>query len=252
MGHICSLEYPLKLKKTLVKVMIVSIPIEILAQIPIFQTLQPAKLQQLSEAGNVIQCQSRNILYTRNDSLRDLYILVSGHVKLYRQSGERVQILALLRSGDCFGTEALSDNLTSSYSAAAVTDATLILIPADTMRLLMEKYPQLRVIMLQLVTGRLRQFASLVHDLAFRDVAARLATILVTRAEQDGRQTPDGIAFPRLMTQSELATMVGAAREVVQRTFKKFEKSGIIRVSRKEILVFDLDGLKQIAEEEAR
>lgn len=232
--------------------MIVSTSIEMLAQIPIFQTLQPAMLQQLSEAGNLIQRQSKNILYTRGDSLTDLYILVSGHVKLYRQSGDRIQILALLRSGDCFGTEALSDNLASSYSVAAVTDATLILIPADTMRQLMEQYPQFRVILFQLVTGRLRQFATLVHNLAFRDVSARLATILVTRAEQDGRPTPDGISFPRLMTQGELATMVGTAREVIQRTFKKFEKSGIIGVSRKEIRILNLDALKQIAEEETR
>lgn len=116
----------------------------------------------------------------------------------------------------------------------------------------MEQYPQFRVILLQLVTERLRQFATLVHNLAFRDVAARLATILVTRAVQDGMTIPDGIVFPRLMTQGELATMVGTAREVVQRTFKKFEKSGIIRVSRKEIHILDLDMLKEIAEEETR
>lgn len=228
------------------------ITIEMLADIPIFRTLQEALLQQLSADGYLIQCQPKEILYYQGDSLTGLYVLVSGHIKLYRQSGERIQILALLRTGDCFGTESLSDNIASSYSAAAINEARLVLIPANTMRLLMEQYPQFRIILLQLVTDRLRQFATLVHNLAFRDVAARLATVLVMRAEQDGTTTGDGISFPRLMTQGELATMVGTAREVIQRTFKKFENADLIRVSRKEILILDWDGLKEIAEEETR
>jgi CRP/FNR family transcriptional regulator len=230
----------------------VLITIEMLADIPIFRTLQEALLQQLSADGYLIQCQPKEILYYQGDSLTGLYVLVSGHIKLYRQSGERIQILALLRTGDCFGTESLSDNIASSYSAAAINEARLVLIPANTMRLLMEQYPQFRIILLQLVTDRLRQFATLVHNLAFRDVAARLATVLVMRAEQDGTTTGDGISFPRLMTQGELATMVGTAREVIQRTFKKFENADLIRVSRKEILILDWDGLKEIAEEETR
>ena len=229
-----------------------SIPIEMLAQIPICQTLQPEMLEQVSEAASLIHCQPKDIIYTQQDSLTNLYVLVSGHIKLYRQSGDRIQILALLRAGDCFGTEALSDNILSSYSAAAVTEVTVILIPTQTMKHLLEQLPEFRIILLQLVTNRLRQFATLVHNLAFRDVTGRLATILVKRAEQDGTPSADGIVFPRLMTQSELATMIGTVREVVQRTFKKFEKKNLIRVSRKEIVILDMDSLNTIAEEENR
>lgn len=229
-----------------------SITTELLAQIPIFQTLQPQILQELIEVASLIDCQPRDIIYEQGESLENLYGVISGHVKLYRQSGERVQILALLHSGDCFGTEALSDDILSSYSVAAVTETRLILIPIGTMQTLLEEHPHFRIILLQLVTNRLRQFATLVHNLAFRDVAARLATVLIARAEQDGLNTPEGLAFPRLMTQSELATMVGTVREVIQRTFKKFEQNQIIRVSRKEIVILDMDALKSIAEEETR
>ena len=209
-----------------------SIPVEVLAQISICQNLKPSILHQVSEAASLRQCQPKEILYEQSEALTNLYVLVSGYAKIYRQSGDRIQILALLHAGDCFGTEALSGDILSSYSVATITDATIITIPTETMQSLMEQLPQFRIVLLQLVTDRLREFALLVHNLAFRDVTARIATILVRRAEQDGVQSEDGIVFPRLMTQSELATMVGTARELVQRTFKKFEQAELIRVSR--------------------
>ena len=229
-----------------------SATMEMLADIPVLQSLDPDICKQLAESGTIMQCQPGEILFNYGDYLTGLYALASGYVKLYRGSGERVQILALLRKGDCLGTEALTNLAQSSYTAAALTPAEVLFLPAETMRQLMVDYPQVRVMILQLTTERLRQFATLVHNLAFRDVTARLAKLLVTRAEDDGIMTVDGIRVPRLMTQSELATMVGTGREVVQRTFKKLQQQQIIEVSRKEILIRDLDKLRVIADEEAR
>jgi CRP-like cAMP-binding protein len=229
-----------------------TVTVEMLTSIPVFQSLGAEVYRQLVSNAEIIPCQPGEILYSFGDRLTGLYTLVSGYVKLYRGTDERVQILALLRHGDCFGTEALTNLTESSYSAAALTSAEVLFLPAETMRQLMVVYPQVRVLILQLTTERLRQFAALVHSLAFRDVTARLARVLVVRAEQDGIMTLDGIRVHRLMTQSELATMVGTGREVVQRTFKKLQQQGIIEVSRKEILIRDMDKLRVIADEESR
>jgi len=229
-----------------------TVTMEMLAAVPVFQSLDANIYRKLVDSGEIIRCQPGEILYSYGDNLTGLYALASGYVKLYRGSSGRVQILALLRNGDCFGTEALTNLAQSSYTAAALTTAEVLFLPAETMRQLMVDYPQVRVMILQLTTERLRQFATLVHNLAFRDVTARLAKVLIMRAEEDGIMSPDGIRVPRLMTQSELATMVGTGREVVQRTFKKLQQQQIIEVSRKEILIRDIDKLRSIADEEAR
>ena len=229
-----------------------SVTVGMLAQIPVFGQLQANMLQKIVAETSVIKCEREKIIYNQSATLTGCYAIVEGHIKLYRQSRQRIQILALLRAGDCFGTEALSDNGDSSYYAATLTPATLIFIPARTMLRLMQTYPEIRVVLLQMVTKRLRQFASLVHNLAFRDVTARLAAFIVARSEQDGIVSTDGIHVPRLMTQGDLATMIGTAREVVQRTLKKFDREDILRVSRKEFLILDMKRLRQIAEEESR
>jgi|GEM_PF-1158527 len=228
------------------------VSMKILEQVPILHQLGEQICQLLLANTSILEFKSNEIIYNHGEMLQGLYALTSGHVKLYRESGERVQILALLRQGDCFGTEALSDDPQSSYIAASLKHAKVLFIPKDTINQLMVHHPQVRVAILQLTTSRLKQFATLVHNLAFRDVTARLATVILMRVEEDGVQRLDGIHVPRLMTQSELATMVGTGREVVLRIFKKLEAQNIIRVSRKEILVLDSDKLHQIAEEENR
>lgn len=226
--------------------------VETLKQISVFQSLSPLMLERLSKCATTTDYTERTILFQQKEALLGLYVVVSGYVKLYRQSKGRVQILAILRAGDLFGTECLSDNQLSSSFAETMTASTLIFIPTDAIYTLLEINPVFRTVVLQMVTNRLRQFAQLVHDLAFRDVTARVAMLLVTRAESDGLMTVDGIRIPRLMTQNELATVIGTSREVVQRTFKKLSKLNLIDVSRKEILILDLDELRIIAEEENR
>lgn len=228
------------------------VSLKILEQIPVFYQLGKPVCQCLLATTTIHEYKSNDVIYARGETLQGLYALISGHVKLYRKSGDRIQILALLRQGDCFGTEALSDESESSYIAAALKSARVLFIPKATINQLMKDYPQVRVAILQLTTDRLRQLAMLVHNLAFRDVTARLATVILMRASEDGSRQKDGRHIPRLMTQSELATMVGTGREVVLRVLKKMEAQGILRVSRKEIIVLNMEKLRDIAEEESR
>lgn len=238
-------EYTLS-KKVMVK------SVDTLKQISAFQSLSIPTLERLIQNITTTEYADNMILFQQKEILSGLYVVVSGYVKLYRRSKDRVQILAILRDGDFFGSECLSDNQLSSSFAETMTPTTIIHIPLNAIQDLLETNPVFRTMVLQMVTDRLRQFAQLVHDLAFRDVTARLAMLLVNRAESDGIMTIDGIRIPRLMTQTELATVIGTSREVVQRTFKKLSQMNLIDVSRKEILILDLSALREIAEEENR
>ncbi len=150
-------------------------------------------------------------------------------MKLYRQSKEKCQILALPSPGDCLGAESLPTGAPSPYSATALTPVTAISLAPDLLQLLLDEHPDFQEVFLRLITNRLKQFVTLVHNLAFRDVTSRLATVLTMRAEVEGIAHADGISFDRLLSQQEFADMVGrAASEVVYNSVKKFEEDGLV------------------------
>ncbi|MBL8156671.1 MAG: Crp/Fnr family transcriptional regulator [Anaerolineae bacterium] len=228
------------------------VSIGLLSRSQLFAALSPRTQRHIAEKGLLAEYAPGSDLYHQGDPPTPLFILQSGRVKLYRQSKDKCQILALPVPGDCLGAESLSTGTSSPYSATALTPVSAVCLPPDVLHSLLDEQPDFQEAFLRLITERLKQFVTLVHDLAFRDVTSRLATVLILRAEVEGRHFDDGIIFDRLLSQQEFADMVGTAREVVYRTFKKFEDDGLVRMSRSTILIRDLEALRSIALLEAR
>jgi CRP/FNR family transcriptional regulator len=228
-----------------------AVSVELLAQIQLFAALSPRTRRCIAEKAVWAEYAAGAVLYRQGDPPAALYVLQTGRVKLYRQSKDKCQILALPVPGDCLGAESLPTGAPSPYSATTLTPVTAIYLPPDVLQPLLDEHPDFQEVFLRLITDRLKQFVTLVHDLAFRDVTSRLATVLLARAELEGQPHDEGIVFDRLLSQQEFAEMVGTAREVVYRVFKKFEDDGLIRITRRCILVLNLDALRAIALQEA-
>lgn len=228
------------------------VTVDSLSRIQLFKALSPRTHRCLAEKAALAEFAAGVNLYRQGDPPTGLFALQSGRVKLYRQSKEKCQILALPMPGDCLGAESLPTGAPSPYSATTLTPVVTIHFPPDILQSLLDEHADFQDLFLQLITNRLKQFVTLVHDLAFRDVTSRLATVLMIRAEVEGQPHDDGILFQRLLSQQEFADMVGTAREVVYRTFKKFEDDGLVRMTRSSILIRDFDTLRAIALQEAR
>jgi len=223
-----------------------------LSKIPLFKALSQQTQCAIADKSVRSEYPAGIDLYRQGDPPTGLFALQSGRVKLYRQSKEKCQILALPAPGDCLGAESLPTGAPSPYSATTLVPVTVIHLPPVILKSLLDEHVDFQDAFLQLITYRLKQSVTLVHDLAFRDVTSRLATVLILRAEVEGLANDDGILFDRLLSQQEFADMVGTAREVVYRTFKKFENDGLVRTTRSSILIRDLETLRRIALQEAR
>jgi CRP/FNR family transcriptional regulator len=204
------------------------------------------------EDASLVSFKPGETLYLHGDPVPGLFALLAGRVKLFRQSQERMQIFSILSPGECFGAESLPDDAPSPYSAMALTMAQALYIAPDPLCALMADCQDFQIAMLELISTRLRQFVSLVHNLAFCDVTARLASALLALGETDGEPCSDGLHIHRLLTQQELAAMVGTAREVIHRTLKKFEHNGLVRVTPTHFVLLDMEKLSQIAQQETR
>lgn len=225
---------------------------ELLANNRLFAVLSPRTQRNIAEKARLEDYPAKVDLYQQGDPPSALYLLKSGRVKLYRHSKDKCQILALPVPGDCLGAESLSTNAPSPYAATTLTTVSAIVLAPDALQSLLDDHPDFQEMFLKLITDRLKQFVTLVHDLAFRDVTSRLAMVLLARAESEGLPQTDGYLFDRLLSQQEFADMVGTAREVVYRTFKKFEDEDLVQMTRGRILVRDLEALRRIAFQEAR
>ncbi len=223
-----------------------------LTRIQLFRVLSPRTHRCIAEKALLAEYPAGVNLYSQGDPPTGLFALQAGRVKLYRQSKEKCQILALPLTGDCLGAESLPTGEASPYSATTLTPAVTIHLPSGALQSLLDDHPDFQEAFLKLITDRLKQFVTLVHDLAFRDVTSRLAVVLLARAEIEGQPHDDGIIFDRLLSQQEFADMVGTAREVVYRTFKKFEADGLVRMTRTSIIIRNLEILHDIALQEAR
>jgi CRP/FNR family transcriptional regulator len=228
------------------------IGVELFSKFDLIAGLSPRTQRCIAEKTITADIPAEASLYQQGDPPSAFYMLESGRVKLYRQSKDKRQILALPAPGECLGAESLSTGGTSPFTATALTPVTALCVPPESLQVLLDDHPDFQEMFLRLITDRLKQFVTLVHDLAFRDVTSRLAMVLVARADAEGQRSIDGILVDRLLSQQEFADMVGTAREVVYRTFKKFEEDGLVRMSRTSILIPDLETLRGIALLEAR
>jgi CRP-like cAMP-binding protein len=231
---------------------LMSVSVETITGVPAFSSLSLRTQRRLAEEATLLSFRSGESLYRHGDPMPGLFALLAGRVKLFRQSRERMQIFAILSPGECFGAESLPDNAPAACSATALTIAQALYISPDALRRLVIDCPDFQVMLLEVVSARLRQFVSLVHNLAFRDVSARLAAVLLSLGESDGEPCDDGLRIHRLLTQQELAAMVGTAREVVHRTLKKFERDDLVRVTPTHFVLLNTDKLADIARQEVR
>lgn len=230
----------------------VSVPGELLTQIACMQRLSPHTLDQISSVAELLTLNAGDHVYEQGDAPTGLYTILAGRVKLYRHSKGHMQILALLKPGQCFGAESLPMLAPSPCAASALTTTRILYLSPQHVQALSAQYPEFLELLLELISARLKQFVSLVHDLAFRDVTSRLAGVLVARALDEGRQTEQGIYIERLLSQQDFAALIGTAREVVYRTFRKFEQDEMIRLTTHDIYILDLEGLAEIARQENR
>ena len=217
-----------------------------LARIPLFEDLGPAEREQLASQFRPRAFRKGETICLRGDPGESFYVIESGRVKISLASPDgKEMILNLLGPGDFLGDLALLDGAPRSADAVAVDPSRLQLLHRADFRAFLEAHPTVMFALLAFLTRRLRHNAEIIEDAAFLDIPARLARVLLQLAT-DGKQELDdtSLVTPRL-TQAELAGMVGATRESVNRWLRFYERQGIIRPDHGRIALLRPDALRR-------
>lgn len=220
--------------------------VRLLRELPFFAEVSRQDLLPIAAACRPRFYRSHQIIFEQGDPGDTFHLIQSGQVRIVLSSPKGGEILlALMHPGDFFGELSLLDGLPRSATAVAnKLTVTLTLARPGFLRVLERTPPLAHHIMLAL-SARLRRTNLLLGDSVFLDVPARLAKRLRDLAGMQGEgDVPKGLRTIRV-TQRELAAMVGATRETINRELQALESRGVIRVARGRILLFRPEGLER-------
>ncbi len=184
------------------------------------------------------------VIVRQGDAVTSLYLVSAGAVRLsaVTVSGREV-VVGLLCQGDLFGESALLGH-PSQVRAQAVGSTTLLALPIPSLRAILERNPRTAEELLRLVAARLHRTSAALEDALSADVPTRVAGRLRDLAIHHGVPSPAGVRLRVPLTQDELARMVGASRESVNRTVGALAARGVVRSSGRRLVITDPGALE--------
>jgi CRP-like cAMP-binding protein len=211
--------------------------LDLLRQCPYFSSLDDRLLDTVLAVSLRRSYRSGEALFFEGDGDAALHIVESGTVRIFKMSLEgREQVLRLMRAGDSFADVPAFDGGPYPANADAQERSTVLVIPRQPLIQLMRDHPDIALGALATMASRLRHMTGLVEDLSLRRVMGRVANLLL--GEQGDVQ----------LSQSQMATMVGTAREMVNRSLNTLVDQKVIELQGQHILILDRDRLREIVE----
>jgi|TARA_B100000809_G_scaffold26921_1_gene23502 CRP/FNR family cyclic AMP-dependent transcriptional regulator len=188
----------------------------------LFAGLDDDALAKVVEAGRDLEMRRGDLLFREGDDPDELFVVVSGRIAIANKSIDgRESMVALMEEGDLFGEMGLFDGRGRSAEARALETSVVTAVPYGPVRNLYENDPALLWRVVAMLAGRLRTMDVALADSVFLDVTGRTAKRLLDLAGED-----DEFSLP--ITQEELAGMVGASRERVNKAIASFIRLGWI------------------------
>lgn len=220
----------------------------VIGSVPLFEALGEEDRAMLRDVMSEVTLRRGEMLFAEGDPGDRLYVLTGGKMKVGHTAPDgRENLLAVLGPGEVLGELTLFDPGPRSTSAVAVAPTTLLQLEHRDLVQLIETRPTLARQMLQSLAKRLRRTNDSLADLVFSDVPGRVAKALLDLAERFGQRTDEGIHVPHDLTQEELAQLVGASRETVNKSLAEFVSRGWIRLEGRAVLLLDIERLRRRA-----
>ncbi len=219
---------------------------DVLRRAPLFDALDDDSAAALQAGVTIVELARADRVFEEGASGNQLYVVLDGKIKLTRAAADgRENLLSVLGPGEMFGELSLFDPRPRTASAVAVTDSRLGALAHDDLRSWLTGRPDVALHLLQALAQRLRRANDVMADLVFTDVPGRVAKALLDLADRFGEPRDDGLQVNHDLTQEELAQLVGASRETVNKALADFAARGWLQLSAKSVLLIDPERLRK-------
>ena len=219
---------------------------DVVRKAPLFTALDEAAAVSLRANMDSVKIAKGSVLFAEGDEGDHLYVIVEGKLKLGTSSGDgRENLLSILGPGEMFGELSLFDPGPRTSTATAVTDAKLLSLGQEKLLPWLATNPNVSLQLLARLAQRLRRTNEAVGDLVFSDVPGRVAKALIDLGERFGKQTDEGLFVHHDLTQEELAQLVGASRETVNKALADFAGRNWLKLDGRAVLITDFERLSK-------
>ena len=221
---------------------------DVVRKAPLFAALDDEAAGALMESMTTSHLERGDILFREGDQGDRLYVIGEGKIKLGLTSADgRENLLAILGPGEMFGELSLCDPGARTATATAVAETQLIALGHEDLNSFLSGRPAVAAAMLAALARRLRRTNETLADLVFTDVPGRVAKALLDLSNRFGRPAEDGILVAHDLTQEELAQLVGASRETVNKALADFATRGWIKLEARAVVLMDVERIKRRA-----
>jgi CRP/FNR family cyclic AMP-dependent transcriptional regulator len=222
---------------------ILSRRVAFLKQVSLFASLHDSDLEILADDFRAKNYDNDEIICRQGDYNTELYVVIRGKVRIFKISpagGETTRVI--YSANDVFGEFATIDNQPRSATAKAIEPATLLIMTREIFLEHMRTTPDFALQVAKLLVSRARWTAAYAETIAQYDAAGRLLHILLSYYEQLGEELEAGKRYvlDLSLNQTDLASLVGARREWVNRLLRDWLKRGLIEYDAGKIIILDL------------
>lgn len=215
---------------------------------PLFADMESEETQALFESMVPVELSRGDVLFREGEPGDRLYVIAQGKIKLGRRSSDgRENLLSILGPGEMFGELSLFDPGPRTATASSVSDALVYELRHHALVAWIGAHPNVATTLLGALARRLRRTNETLADLVFSDVPGRVAKALLDLSTRFGEPNDDGIRVAHDLTQEELAQLVGASRETVNKALADFATRGWVRREGRAVVLLDLDRLERRA-----
>ncbi len=217
-------------------------------KIPLFSGFGPSEFESLEKCLVRRRYPGGQALFHMGDEGGSLHIIERGRVKVTipSSSGEEL-ILAILGAGDLLGELSLFDGKPRSATVQALEETeTLCLHRKDLLALMRNRFDVVEKI-LEVLARRIRDTDMLLADKHFLDITSRLVKNILELGDTVGIREGGQVRFGVKITQKDLASMIGATRESINKQLKALRDQGLVRIRGGTIEILNRERLVQRA-----
>jgi CRP/FNR family transcriptional regulator len=206
--------------------------------LPLLQNADASLSRDIKQAATFAHIPAGHDVFLEGDRVDGIALLLSGVVRVYKvsETGREITLYRFGLGQSCIlSANAILSQKSFPAIATVEQDAEAVIIPSDIFRDWVRRYDPWREFVFDLLSQRLTTLMSVVDEVAFRRMDARLAAFILTRCR---------VQNPLCITHQEIASELGTSREVISRLLEDLSTRGIVRSARGEIEVLDAAGLE--------
>ncbi len=214
--------------------------ISLIYDVPPFQGLKREELRTLLGQANSQRFAKGDYIFSQGEKVHSFFVLLDGHIKVVKITANGEQVIArFISSGELFGIATALGLSQYPANAIAAVDCVALAWPDHKWKSIAEAYPAFATNTYHMVGERLQESQDRLVEMATERVEQRVANAILNLANQTGKKTDEGVLIDFPITRQEISEMTGSTLHTVSRLLSTWEGQGIIRSSRKKIVVIE-------------